>query len=174
MRLPKKYLSEDVIRDLEPLLKRESRRLWEGGSAEVPHVPFGEELASRLSEARRCRQLRGGLESIEVLIQKENAGLARFRPQSGPQAAESGETVSRLLILSCDGSERFYRHAESLLKRFGGRVAALRLDVPGSLLGKLFFGPDKEVKAMLVTKIDLVGRVLEGVLADSRSPAAAK
>jgi hypothetical protein len=174
MRLPRKYLSEEVIRDLEPLLKRESKKLWEGGSAEVPHVPLGDELASRLNEARRCRQLRGGLESIEVLIQKENAGLARMKPQQGTERAESGETVSRLLILSCDGSERFYRHAESLLKRFGGRVAALRLNVPGSLLGKMFFGPDKEVKALLVTKIDLVGRVLEGVLADSRSPEAPK
>jgi hypothetical protein len=71
-----------------------------------------------------------------------------------------GVRISRLLLLADDGADRFYRRVESLLRRHGPRVLALRLDLDAAALGGLLFGPGRRARLLLIEHKDAVCRVL--------------
>ena len=62
-----------------------------------------------------------GYESVEKILANERKGLQNVDNQS--------ERVSRLLIVTNDGSPRFYRELKFLQNKEGGRVLICRLDV---------------------------------------------
>jgi len=66
---------------------------------------------------RIVRELEGAQRALSV----EQQGLEHVDRKT---AVERGRRVSRLLILADDGSERFYREVESLLRRNAPRVLA--------------------------------------------------
>ncbi len=146
---------------IERVLKKSEAKLWDGSSELVPFVVFSTTLESALKGVRQSGQLLGGLEAIETILQKEQAGLTKVG--AIPVAKDRVQAASRLVFLSNDGSERFYRSAENLLRRFGRRVLICRLDVGSEVLGR-FFGKDASVKALLVTRKDLVSRVLSALV----------
>lgn len=98
-----------------------------------------------------------GLEGAERALATEARGLARVDRRTG---VERGGRVSRLLVLADDGSERFYRTVESLLRRHAPRVLALRLSVDEAALGRLLFGRDEVARLLLVEHKDAVSAVL--------------
>ena len=75
--------------------------------------------------------------------------------------------MSRLLILSDDGAERFYRHVESLLRRHGPRLLAIRLDSSAEELGSAVFRPGALARLLLVTHKDAVAKALLSLAPDS-------
>lgn len=164
LKLPKCLESDTRSAEVESVLSQDLRLLWQGGMLKVPHIRFQESLAASLAFSRRCGKLRGGLEAIETLLQREEAGLAALRKRGvGSQDAESAR-VSRLILMSDDGSERFYRSCESLLQRYKDRVLGCRLDVGSGILGPRFFGSNAAVKVVMVEHRDDVAKALLAML----------
>jgi hypothetical protein len=114
-------------------------------------------LQNALFEARRARRLERGLEGAEKRLETEQAGLrhaARARGEPEPVR------ISRLLLVSGDGLERFYREVEKLRARFENRLEVLLLDCDESALGGAGFGEGRRARALLIHHKDSVIRFL--------------
>src|SRR4029453_14968822 len=68
--------------------------------------------------------------------------------------------VSRLLIVSDDGSERFSRQVGLVLHQHGRRLLALRLRFDAGHLGAMLFGNGRTAKAVCVSHKAAVASVL--------------
>ncbi len=139
--------------------------LWEGGKRTIPVVTLDENLEKTLAFVRRCGSLRVGLEQIQTVLEQEEAGLTRLAQLSVKkiQSLDVGVSISRLLIISNDGSERFNRHCETLLNLYSHRLLGIKFNVPAGVLGQIFFGREKMVKSLLVNQKDAVLRVLSSI-----------
>lgn len=157
LRLPKLVEADPRVAQLLLDLSSSSELLWPGGELRVPVVPMGDALAATLTSSHRAGQLVRGMESAERTLAAEERGLRIADQQSG---APRGVRVSRLLILASDGAERFYRHVESLLKRHGPRVLAVRVGVDAETLGALLFGPGGRARLLMLEHKDAVAAVL--------------
>lgn len=71
-----------------------------------------------------------------------------------------GTRISRLILLSNDGPERFYRHVEL----HAPRVLACLLDLNSGTLGKAITTRDKEIKLVMAEHKDVVSGILKAVL----------
>ncbi len=110
-----------------------------------------------MRETEHSNQLKRGLELIETTLAGEARGLSLADSRSG---ADRGSRVSRLLLLSNDGSERFYRQAERLIVGQETRVLPIRLDADSTRLADASAKASGVVRALLVTHKDPVTRVL--------------
>lgn len=144
----------------EALARRwlESRRAaLEAGRPPHAHHPLTPQLASTLSELRRSRRLVRGLEAAEEALTAQALGVR--------QLAASGQAparrVSRLLLVSADGSARFYRNIERLLRQSEETLEVLVLICGELELGAAIFGAEDRVRAVLVDHKDAVTRVLD-------------
>ncbi|MCA2961978.1 MAG: hypothetical protein IOD12_17140 [Silvanigrellales bacterium] len=164
LKLPKSWEADPDREKLLALLEGAARTLRADGTLRVPHLPLTDGFKSALAFARRCGKMRGGLENIETLLQREEAGfikLAARGQDTRPQA------LTRILVVSDDGSDRFYRHCESLVTRYAPRILCVRLALSSPALGETFFGKETVVKALLVEQKEYVQRVLKGMLLSS-------
>lgn len=117
------------------------------GDVCVPTVPFSTALEKALQVAHRAGQLVRSLEDAETRLAAENRGLDLVDQRNG---VSRGKRISRLLVLADDGTDRFYRQVEKLLRQHGPRVLALRLEVKAETLGQLLFGPGQRVLLLLL------------------------
>lgn len=163
-KLPKLLETDSNIKSFIVTLSRNFQTfpLWREGKQMVPLVEFSEDFRKSLAFARRCGTLQGGLESIESFLDDEEKGLALGRRPEGESK------ISRLLLISNDGSERFYRHCESLLIRYTGRLVCLKINASSLILGQNFFGKEKAVKAMLVDRKDVMLKVLSSLVGNGK------
>lgn len=114
-------------------------------------------IADGLFDVRRARRLARGLEGAETLLAAEEVGLKKAaNSQSNPDRVR----ISRLLVISGDGSERFYRQVERLRERFANRLEVLLLDCDDEALGAAAFGRGKRARALLIHHKDAVVRFL--------------
>ena len=157
LKLPKCLESEPRLGELTALLEKDMRPLWSQGTLAVPHISFHEPLARSLAFSRRCGKLRGGLDNIQTLLQREEAGLVALRQRG---VASEGARISRLILLSNDGSGRFNRACESMLTRYKERLLGCQVNVSSSVFGTRFFGSDAAVKIVMVDHRDNVSKVL--------------
>ena len=144
-------------------LKSDVRALWSSGTFLVPHFPANASLLKALSYARHCRKLCSGLENIEEMLKREEQGFAALKTRG---AATPSQRVSRILLMSSDGTERLYRACESLLKRHEERVLGMRLEMTSDEMGNMFFGKERMVKVMMVEHKDFVTHVLKSLVAE--------
>jgi hypothetical protein len=165
LRLPKSVERDPRAPELLRFLLSNSRPLWSGGGILVPVVAPGVELTEVLKRAQREGTLERGLESAERALAAEERGLQVTDERSD---SPRGVRVSRLLLLADDGAERFYRHVETLLRRHGPRVMAVRLEAEASVLGELLYGPGRLVRLLLVARKEAVSDILLSI-ADSGS-----
>lgn len=121
------------------------------------HHPLSPALASILSEIRRARRLVRGLEAAEESLTIQAQGV-RLAVSSTPPAVRR---VSRLLLVSADGSARFYRNVESLIRKFGKTLEVLIVPCDELELGTAAFGADHRARALLVDHKEAVARVLD-------------
>lgn len=136
----------------------ESRR--EAASLGRPRIArhrLDRSLEGGLFDARRARRLARGLEGAESLLAAEEAGIKKA---ASSQADLSRVRISRLLIVSGDGSERFYRQVEKLHDRFANRLEVLLLDCDEEALGAAAFGRGRRARALLIHHKDAVVRFL--------------
>ena len=100
-----------------------------------------------LADARRARRLERGLEGAEAALDAEEAGLSAAAA-TRPEAAAS--RISRLLVVSRDGSPRFYRQVEKLQARHASRLEVLMFDCDELELGEAAFGRGRRARAVLL------------------------
>jgi hypothetical protein len=153
LRLPKTLDSDEHAQAVwQRLLQQAVAPLWEGGSLRVASVSLTPQVEQSLSLVRRSGALLGGFDKISLLMHREEVGIQALGQKS--------TRLNRLLLVSNDGSERFYRHCETLGKRYENRLLCLKLEADSTVLGSKFFGSGKSVKAVLVCRVDAVVRVM--------------
>jgi hypothetical protein len=157
LRLPRKVEDEPGAAQLASELAARAQPLWAGGELGVAQAELSPDLEAALKRAFSAGRIVRGQESAERALAAEEQGLTHVDRTTG---VERGRRVSRLLVLADDGAERFYRNVESLLRRHGPRVLALRLSADERALGQLLFGPDQVARLLLVEHKDAVTAVL--------------
>jgi hypothetical protein len=145
-RLPKSLESDAAA---EGMLGRIAGSSAPVGSAGAPSFPRGA-LAQVLEILRSARQrgsLHQGLESAQQRLQAERHGLALADQRS---KSPRGERISRLVLCANDGSVRFYRDVEQLVREHSPRVLPVVLDVDGTRMGELILGGGRMARLLLV------------------------
>jgi hypothetical protein len=157
LRLPRLVESDPRGPQVLHMLTAHTRLLWKEGEIEVTIATLSSELETTLRGAYNAGQVVRGLESAERRLVLEERGL---RLADRKSSVQRGERVSRLLVLSDDGAERFYRKVESLLRRHGPRVLAVRLEVGAATLGELIFGQGRLARLLMLEHKEAVSAVL--------------
>lgn len=157
LRLPKVVEVDPRGAQLLLDLSSHAASLWSGSEMRVPVASMSDALAAALKSAYSASRVVRGMEGAEQTLAAEERGLRIADLQSG---APRGVRVSRLLILASDGAERFYRQVESLLRRHGPRVLAVRVSIDAEALGALLFGPGRRARLLMLEHKDAVAAVL--------------
>jgi hypothetical protein len=155
--LPKQVETDERYEQLQSFLTQNSEKLWSGSSVLVPVAAFSDPVKAVLALARDKDRLSRGIESIERVLDNEAHGIALVDKKTGEKRVQR---ISRMLVMSNDGVERFYRKVESLLRQHGQRVMALRVSADAKQLGAAVFGPEKAVKLFLVEHKEDVAAIL--------------
>jgi hypothetical protein len=168
---PRALIAEGVAEVLSDWWIEGRRAAAAAGLPAIPRHPMNPTIADGLFEVRRARRLVRGLEGAESQLVSEEAGLrkvARTAPGPGPKR------ISRLLIVSADGSKRFYHQVEKLRLQFENRLEVLLLDCDDEILGRGAFGPGTRSRAMLIDHKDALIRflalLLEEIQPEAGSP----
>jgi hypothetical protein len=138
------------------------RPLHSGSAVEIPCLAFTIALRGSLLRSRRSGRLARGFEAAKELLSHERQGLARL---DSTTAQTHGRRVSRIMLLSRDGSERFYKEAGLLISRHRPRLLACLVDADSSDLGQLLFGANTVAKCILITHKDAVAQTLVSLVA---------
>jgi hypothetical protein len=101
------------------------------------------------------------LETISNRLERERRGIAHLREGRG---LPTGDRVSRLLLVSSDGAQRFYRHVEHLLQLHAPRLLGCMLDMDGNALGSVITGKERQIKAIIVEYKEAVAELLRALL----------
>ncbi len=156
VRLPKIVEADERYDRVVSALKRRSK-LWEKASEEASLVPLSLDFIRAMQlEHKKGRMVRG-FELIEKQLELQLSGIVNVEKKTG-QA--SGHRVSRLVVISNDGSERYLRKVDRLLSLHQDRVLALIVDADSLKLGELFFGEGKAVKVLMFDHKESVASIL--------------
>jgi hypothetical protein len=165
LRFPRQ-LEADYSRDVIRLaLMDRTVKLWPGGDLDVPLISMTDPLKNALQTAMLRGQIRCGYEGISHKLMNEKAGITNVRERRG---VTYGERISRLILFSNDGAERFYRHVEGLLQSHAPRLLGCLLDVDGNSLGKVLTGKDRQIKLVMAEHKDAVSETLRAIVTERR------
>ena len=156
MKLPRQLENEGIEPDVRAALESESIELYSDSEIYIPVLKLNSELRKHLFYAKSAGALIFGFEAIEEFLANELQGLQKIDSLS--------DRVSRLLIVTNDGSHRFYRGLEYLQKREGERVLICRLDVDSGLMGNILGFKGKQIKAVLLNRKKSVVNVFKSLL----------
>lgn len=163
VKLPRQLEADETDRDVRLALTARTAKLWPGGDLDIAVIPMSGPLEQALRTARLMGRMRYGYEAIYEKLESERRGIESVRQRGG---ALYGDRVSRLLLLSNDGAERFYRHIELLLLAHAPRLLGCRLDMDGAALGRLIAGREKIIKAVMAEHKEAVSTILRAIAAD--------
>lgn len=156
MKLPRDLERDPQAASVQAGLQRNRKRLWEGGSLEVLWLDSPEALLQGLSRVD-FRFLERGLENAAKFLEREQTGLAIARVRQG---APPAHRISRLVLISNDGSERFYRGVESLLLTHAERCIGIRLNVSAEELAQSAGREGEIMRFLLIADRGAVSQVL--------------
>jgi hypothetical protein len=156
LNLPKNLNEHPRLAAIQSRLSDASSPMWPGGKLTVPRWEFETPLRSALSIVVRNGHLAQGLESIVKDMDREQKGL---QAALSKHAVPPSPRLSRLLLLAQDGSERFYRDAESLLSKHDDRMLGAILKVDSAGLGQ-HIGAKGPAKALLINDKTTLGLFL--------------
>jgi hypothetical protein len=162
IRLPRQLEEDNSAEAILQILIKCAAKLMPGGKIDVPIIKWNYSLKMALQKARLQGRIRLGLESISEQLASERYGIKNAHQSSG---AAYGDRISRLLLFSNDGADRFYRHIEQLLEQNSPRLLGCKLDVDAGVLGELFLGKDKKIKIIMAEHKDVVSGVLRTITA---------
>lgn len=157
MRLPRQLESDGYAEILRRVLMARTAKLWEGSEIEVPVIEVTETLKTALQKARLQGRIRCGTAPIFEKLAGEKKGIAQVRSQS---KTAYGDRISRLLLFSNDGAERFYRNIEQAIKANTPRLLGCLLDTDGSALGQLITGKEGIIKIVMAENKGSVADIL--------------
>ena len=162
IRLPRELEADHTAGVVRQVLTDRTVKLWPGGELDVPCIAMTDPLEKALLHAKLLGQVRCGFEDILAALENEARGIENARKQKGVPASDR---VSRLLLFSTDGAERFYRHVEQLLQVHAPRVLGCLLDIDGTALGKLITGKERVVKLVMAEHKEAVSSILRAMAA---------
>lgn len=157
---PRQLEADGSVEKIRSVLSVRKTRLWTEGKLEVPVLNISESMISAMKNARIQRRVRFGLDDIFDRLAAEKKGIDHLHNQT---KSKQNERISRLLLFSNDGAERFYRHIEQILTEHSQRILGCRLDVDGRTLGQLITGRNAGIKVILVEHKDAVSDVLRAL-----------
>ncbi|GAB4280474.1 MAG: hypothetical protein Kow0029_25090 [Candidatus Rifleibacteriota bacterium] len=157
LKLPKLVESSPEINLIKDILTKSQRKLWNKSKLSVPLIPASEKILRTLQLEHRKGRIIRGYELIDRNLSAEKKGLMIVDDKT---AVKRGQRVSRLLIISNDGAERYYRKIENLIFSHFPRVLPVMIDADSHLLGESFFGEGKAVKVMMLEHKESVSTVL--------------
>jgi hypothetical protein len=157
IRLPRPIEEDPRGDQVLSLLTMNTLPLWPGSGIEAASVQLTPRLIAALKSVHQAGQVVRGLELAENRLAREQRGQSISDRKTGNSR---GERVSRLLLLSNDGSVRFYRNVEGLLRRHAPRVLAVLLECDSATLGELLFGPGSLARLLLLEHKEAVSHVL--------------
>jgi len=162
IRLPRQLEADSSSEAIRQVLISCAAKLMPGGKIDVPLIKWSDPLKMALQKARLQGRIRVGLESISEKLANESYGIKNAHQSSG---ATYGDRISRLLLFSNDGADRFYRHIEQLLEQNAPRLFGCKLNVDAGVLGQLILGKDKKIKIIMAEHKDVVSGVLRAIAA---------
>ena len=145
-RLPREIESDARHEDVQHALAARTKKLWSGGTLDATVVALTETLRAALRMPTTAVVLQRGLEAAEATLAAEQRGFAALPPAV---ARRQGERVSRVLLVTNDGAERFYRQVERLAVTHAPRVLVCLVDCDSATLGGLLYGSDAVAKLVL-------------------------
>ena len=150
---PRILIAEEMALPIaQDWIQRLDRCVASGGPA-LPLYPFTDQVRQGLFEARRARRLVRGFEGAESALARQELGLSKA---AATRAGGDGPRISRMLLVSTDGSPRFYRQVEQLKGRFSTRLEAIMLDADEVALGEAAFGSGHTARALLLDHKEVV------------------
>jgi hypothetical protein len=160
MRFPRQLEVDGSVEIIRGELMARTSKLWTGSKIDVPVISLNEPMKIVLKNARLQGRIRFGFEPILQKLDSEKKGIINVREQTD---APYGDRISRLLLLSNDGAERFYRHIEQILQAHAPRLLCCLLDIDGDALGQLFTGKGASIKIIMAEHKDVVSDVLRAL-----------
>ena len=161
MRFPRQLEADGSAEIIRRELMARTTKLWTGSKIAVPVIGLSEPLKMALKKARLQGRIRYGFEPIFEKLASEKKGIANVRRQTD---TPYGDRISRLLLFSNDGAERFYRHIEQALQVHAPRLLGCFLDIGGGALGHLITGKEGVIKIVMVEHKDVVSGVLRALI----------
>lgn len=156
MKLPKQLEKEGVASDVRAALEAERIELYSASKIYIPVLKLTPKLRTNIFHAKSLGELVIGYAAIAKALKNELRGLKKIDSLS--------DRISRLLLVTNDGSTRFYREFAFLQKRQGARVLICRLDVDSVLMADILGLKDQVVKAVLLNKKKSVINVLKSLV----------
>jgi hypothetical protein len=160
--LPRQLEEDNSDEAIRQMLISCATKLMPGGKIDAPVIEWSDPLKMALQKARLQGRIRLGLEAITEKLASEKYGIKNAHQSSG---AAYGDRISRLLLFSNDGADRFYRHIEQLLEQNAPRLLGCKLNVDAGVLGELFLGKGKKIKIIMAEHKDVVSGVLRAIAA---------
>ncbi|MCX5837061.1 MAG: hypothetical protein NTW71_00815 [Deltaproteobacteria bacterium] len=160
IRFPRQLEADETAETIRKALMARTVRLWPGGDLDVARIAMNDPLKKALRKARLMGRIRCGFEAVFARLAIERKGIMNVRERRG---VPYGDRVSRLLLFSNDGAERFYRHIESLLQAQDPRLLGCLLDIDGCALGNLLTGKDRQIKLVMAEHKDAVSEILRTI-----------
>jgi hypothetical protein len=156
MKLPAELAKEGVEGAVLAALERDTIRLCDELDVCAPVLKLTKALRTHIFYAKSLGEVTIGYEPIERILANELHGLQK--------SANQGDRVSRLLLVTSDGSPRFYRDVAHLQRKQGGRLLTCRLEIDSFLMGSVLGFAGHVVKALLVNRKRSVMNVLKSLL----------
>jgi hypothetical protein len=148
--------------DICQALSARTVRLWSASDLSIPLITISDPLKKELQSGNLNGRIRCGLEAISEKLDSEKKGIDHLQKGKGLQG---GERVSRLLLVSNDGAERFYRRIEGLLRLHTPRLLCCMLDVDSNTMGNIISGKERQIKAVMAEHKETVSEILRTLLA---------
>ena len=156
MKLPKEIIKEGLEAEVLTALAKSSFSISSELESSVLLFELNPELRKNIFYAKSLGELVIGYENIEKELASERKGLQHVNNTS--------DRISRLLIVSNDGSPRFYRELTYLQHKEGARVLICYLNVDSLEMGEILAMPGKAIKAILINRKTSVVNVLKAVI----------
>jgi hypothetical protein len=165
MRFPRQLETDGSAEMVRRVLMARTAKMWAASEVEVPVITVTETLKAALRKARLRGRIRCGTDPIFEKLAGEKKGIAQVRSQS---KTAYGDRISRLLLFSNDGAERFYRNIEQAIKANTPRLLGCFLDIDGSALGQLITGREGIIKIVMAEHKGSVADILRTIGDSSR------
>lgn len=123
-------------------------------------------LGDALFEARRARRLVRGLEAAQAHLAAQAGGVVRALEGDVGRLGERDRArvrLSRLLLISEDGSSRFMRRIDDLYEEYGFMLEVLLVTCDEFELARVPFGANERARVLLIDHKGACVRVLESL-----------
>ena len=167
IRFPRQLEADDAAEAIRQTLLARTVKLRPGSNFVVPLLEMSEPLKIALRKARLNRRIRVGSEAILEKLENERRGIANVRAHA---TAAYGNRISRLLLFSSDGAERFYRHIEQALQENAPRLLGCLVNIDSMSLGRLITGKDSMIKIIMAEHKEAVSEILRSLLVHPAAP----